>query len=171
MKKMLVLSILLVLGMAPSAWAWVCNPVSSSTTVAQCLQTVFNNTGASVTSGSVMAWDDDTTNFSTSLAPFVISAVTVDDPYTAGVMLTGTCADQTLCDIVVWGPAVTRIADSSDNATVDTLVGASTTSGQAGDFAAGANTCALGMLIVFNAEATQGNDNIRGNVFVNVNCQ
>jgi len=86
-------------------------------------------------------------------------------------MLTGTCLDQSLCDIVVWGPAVTRIADSTDNATVDTLVGATTTSGQAGDFAAGANTCALGTLIIFNAEATQGNDNIRGNVFVNVNCQ
>ena len=168
MKKSLVLALLLTLGMASNVWAWNCNQVVGSTTVDRCTATVFNDTGSAVTSASVVAWDDDDTDFSTTHYPYITTTTTADDPYTAGVMLTGSCADQSLCEIVVYGPATVRIADSSDNATVDTLVGNSTVAGQAGDYATGADTCALGTLIDFDGD--DGNDNALGSVFVDIDC-
>jgi hypothetical protein len=167
MRKFVLALLLSCVGAAP-AWAWVCNNTQSATTRHICTTTVFNDTGSTVTSASVVAWDDDDTDFSVTGYPYVTTTTTADDPYTAGVMLTGSCPDQALCEIVVWGPAEVLVADSSDNAAVDTLIGASTVSGNAGDYATGANTCALGTLIDFNG--TDSQDNVLGTVFVDIDC-
>ena len=167
MRNLVLALALLLAGSVPSVWAMNCPQVQSATDIYRCTMEVFNDTGSAVTSNSVVAWDDDDTDFSTSNYPYILTTTTADDPYTAGVMLTGSCADQTLCEIVVWGPATVRILDSSDDAGVDTLVGTSTTAGQVGDFAAGANTCSLGMLV--DSDNPGANDSL-GTVFVDVDC-
>ena len=130
--------------------------------------TVFNDQGAALTSGNVVVWDSADTDFSTTMYPYVILSTTVDDPWTAGVVLSGTIPDQQLGEIVIFGPAPTLCADSSDAIAVNTLVATSATSGQCGDFAPGANLCSLGMAMQDTGGASNGEIN---NVFVDVTCQ
>lgn len=168
MKKLLALAILLSLGMGAPLWAMDCPSVQSATTVYQCTQTVFNDNGATIISGYTVSWDDDDTDFSTLGYPYVITTTTADDPYTAGVMLRD-CPDQSLCEIVVRGSADVVVDDASDDATVDTLVGIHTANaGRLGDYATGANTCALGMLKEFIGG--EGVDNTRARVWVDIDC-
>ena len=170
MRKLIALAaILLTLGMAGNVWAYHCPQVVSGTTQYICTQTVFNDAGATIVSGDVVAWDDDDTDFSTSEYPYVILGATADDPYVAGVIAPGqTCLDQSLCDMVVYGPTLTKIADATDDATVDTLVSTSTVSGRAGDAGTTADTCSLGMLVDIENAAQ---DNASGTVFVNIDCR
>ena len=168
MRKLLALVAILSLGMAGNVWAFHCPEVSSSSTTYRCTMTVFNDNGSAITSGHTVAWDSDDTDFSTTGSPYIIATATADDPYTAGVMLTPSCADQSLCEIVVRGMATVVVADSTDNAAVDTLVGVSTVSGQVGDYATGANTCSVGNLVAFNA--SDAVDNALGRVFVDIDC-
>ena len=174
MDKRILLAVLLTLGMAASASAdAIKTTVGPTTPNPEWTVTVFNDTGSAVTSRSVVAWDDDDTDFSQSRYPYLTTSTTVDDPYVAGVMLTDSCPDQALCEVQVYGPAVVLVADSSDNTAADTLISTSATAGQAGDYAPAANTCALGMYI---GDATDlgsggGANNTLGRVFVNINCQ
>lgn len=171
MRRLIALvAILLTLGMAGDVWAYKCPQVQDATTRYVCTQTVFNDQGATIVSTDVVAWDDDDTDFSTSEYPYVTLTTTADDPYTAGVVAEGqTCPDQSLCDIVVYGPATVQIADSTDDATVDTLVATSSVSGSVGDAGTTADTCSLGMLVDVASGATT--DNAFGTVFVNVDCR
>ena len=163
------LALALLLAGSGVVWADGINTVVNATTVnPQWTTTVFNDTGSAVTSGSVVAWDDDDTDFSTTMYPYVITTTTADDPYTAGVMLTGSCPDQALCEIIRYGPANVRVADGTDNTTVDTLVGTSTVAGMIGDYATGADTCALGTYIIDVSGG--GIDGGQGRVFVNISC-
>ena len=169
MRRVNVLAILLVLGMSSTVWAYNCPQVVSPTTPFRCTVTVFNAQGDQIVSGDVVVWDDDDTDFSTSEYPYVTEGATADDPYVAGVVAPGlTCPDQTLCEIVVYGPTLTRIADVTDDATVDTLVGTSTVSGAAGDAGTGADTCSLGLLVDIQDPATNG---AVGTVFVDPDCR
>lgn len=136
--KKFALAILLALAGSASAFADGMNQVVSATTVnPRWTVTVFNDTGSAITSGSVVTWDDDDTDLSTSGYPYIVTSTTADDPFTAGVMLTGSCADQTLCEIQVYGPVDVLANDSSDAVAVDTLVGTTTTAGRIGDFTGG----------------------------------
>lgn len=170
MKRLSVLfGLLLALAGSRVVWADGMNQVVSATTVnPQWTVTVFNDNGSAIPSYAVVAWDDDDTDFSTSMYPYIISATTADDPYTAGVMITPSCPDQALCEIQVYGPSNVLLADATDNSTVDQLIGASTVSGQAGDYATGADTCALGTLI--EATTGSGSDHGLGRVFINISC-
>lgn len=172
--KTLVLAILLTLGMASGVSAdAIKTTVSPTTPNPEWTVTVFNDTGSAVTSGSVVSWDDDDTDFSQSRYPYVTTVTTADDPYVAGVMLTGSCPDQSLCEIQVYGPAVVRVADATDNTAADTLISTSSVAGQVGDYAPAANTCALGMYIGDATDLGSGGgvDNTLGRVFININCQ
>ena len=168
MKKCLVL-----LGLAwtlagGTAWADGLNQlVTSTTTNPHQTAIVFNDSGSTLTSGTVVAWDNDDTEFDDSGYPYVSTTTTADSPWTAGVMLTGACPDQQLCEIVVYGPAPTLCADAADAVAEDTLVGTSATAGQCGDYGTGANTCALGMLTEDDGASANGEVDM---VFVNVNC-
>lgn len=167
MKKLLLIAALLV-GATPVFADGQNQVVSATTRNPHWTITVFNDSGAQMVSGDVVAWDDDDTDYSVSGYPYVILATTADDPHLAGVVDAGlTCADQTMCEIVTKGPAMVKIADASDNATVDTLISSSTSSGLAGDYGTGANTCALGTLI---AIIDQAGDGSTGLVHVDVDC-
>ena len=167
---LLSIALLLTLGGMPLAFADGLNNVVDGTTEnPKWTVTVFNDTGSAVTSGSVMIWDNDDTEFDRTGYPYVTTTTTADSPWTAGVMKTGSCADQQLCEIQVYGPTLTRMDDSTDASAEDTLVGTSTIAGQAGDYGTGANTCALGMLM--EDTIPSANDNELSWVFVDPDCQ
>lgn len=168
MRKLL-LAIALLLAGSGVAFAENCPQVQSASTALVCTETVFNDQGSALTSGTVVAWDQDDTDFSTSGFPYVITTTTADDPYTAGVIVDNSCVDQTLCTMVTRGLVTTRIANATDDTAVDTLVGSTTVAGQAGDYATGANTCALGTLVAYTT-ADVVSDNALARVFVDIDC-
>ena len=177
MKKMLVALTLALLGMTGVVSADSYLRVQDGTTIGPRMTvTVFNDNGSALTSGAVVVWDNDDTEFDRTGYPYVNASATgtVDSPWTAGVVLNDSIPDQTLGEIVVYGPARTNIVGT---AAEDTLVGSgSTTAGTADDYGTGANTCALGMLTEDRNIDTGGACTTTGGlcpmtVFVNVNCQ
>ena len=168
MKKLL-LATLLVLGGVSSVWAENCPQVQSNETALVCTEVVFNDSGSALTSGTTVVWDQADTDFNTSGRPYVITSTTADDPWTAGVIQDASCADQSLCTIVTRGIVQLLLANSTDDSAVDTLIGTTTVAGQAGDYATGANTCALGRLVDF-VSTESATDGILGRVFVDVDC-
>lgn len=170
MRKLLAVFALLLAG-SGVAWADGLQQVVNSTTQnPQWTVTVFNDNGSSIVSGDVVSWDDDDTDFSTSMYPYVSLSGTADDPYVAGVVAQGlTCADQNLCEIVVYGPAMVKVADATDAITADNIVSTSSVAGRAGDAGQGGNTCSLGMAIAV-PYADDGTDGALARVFVNITC-
>ena len=167
--KTFLVAILLTLGMAGLVEAQQCPDVVSGTTTYTCTTTVFNDSGSTLTSGTVVVWDSADTDFSTTGYPYVITSTTADDPYTAGVMQTGSCLDQSLCAIVTRGFTDVLIANSTDDTAEDTQIGTTTVAGQAGDYATGANTCTLGTLVSYHSADTAVNS-LLGRVFVDIDC-
>ena len=135
---------------------------------------MFNDSGSTLTSGSVVIWDNDDAEFDRSGYPYVTTTATADSDWVAGVTLTPSCADQTLCEIVVYGWAWTRILDASDAAVEDTTVSTSTTAGIAGDWDGGANECYLGLVAELYDRYTlsdNASDTAVYPVFVNPGCE
>lgn len=182
MRQYLVVLALLLAG-SGVVWADGITSVVSTTTQAYRTRTVFNDAGSALTHGSIVVWDNDDTEFARSGYPYVTTTTTADEPWVAGVTTDASCADQTLCEIVVEGPVVARIAGATDNVTEDTLVGTSTVAGQVGDYTAAANSCSLGNFIGDGAAGAGGRqaytgattslnvDNTPQWVFVNITCQ
>jgi len=144
--KRLLLAILLALGMVSPVWAG-CPTVVDATTKWACTTTVFNDSGGALTSGATVVWDTDDTEYDRNGYPYVTTTTTADHDHPAGVMVTGSCPDQALCEMVYYGWARTNIADTTDDATEDTPVATSSVAGQAGDWAGTTGTCYLGMLL------------------------
>lgn len=170
------LALLLTLGSVSVAYADGMNQVVSSTTRnPNWTVTVFNDSGSSITSGEVVIWDSGDTEFDRSGYPYVLTTTTADSPWVAGVVSEGmTCPDQTLCEIVVYGPTIAKIADATDAVTDNTLVSTSTVDGEVGDYTAAANTCALGTLMELRDVDSALDLNRNGSrmwVFVDVDCQ
>ena len=129
------------------AWADGFTQVVGSTTVATRTRTVFNDSGSSITSGEIVVWDNDDTEFDRTGYPYVTTTTSTDSPWVAGVVVDGaTCADQGLCEIVVEGMAIVKVADATDAAVEDTLLSTSAVDGQAGDWGNGDDTCFLGQV-------------------------
>ena len=177
MKRLLIgLGLLLALGGGPSVWADSSTSVVSATTLARRTRTVFNDSGSTLTSGTVVIWDNDDTEFDTTGYPYVTTTASADDDWVAGVTTDASCADQSLCEIVVEGPAITRIAHSTDVIAEDTVVATTTVAGQAGDYGPAANTCYLGVSMQLReaytgATTSLSNDNTPMWVFVRPGCQ
>lgn len=175
MKKLL-LAALLTMGMASVASADGFRSVVGPTTegAARATVMVYNDSGSDLTSGSVVIWDNDDTEFDRQGYPYVTTTTTGDDDWVAGVTLDPNCVSGTMCEIVVYGWAWTRIADSTDAAVEDTTVATSTVAGRAGDWGAGANTCYLGLVAELYDRYTGtdiGLDTAVYPVFVNPGCE
>ena len=176
MRKLLVLAILL-MGMATPVFADGMTATVGSTTLARTTRIVFNDSGGALTSGSVVIWDNDGAGFEFDRNgyPYVTTTATDDFIWTAGVTTNGSCPDQALCEIVTEGPAITRIAQSTDAVTEDQLVG-TTSAGEAGAYTTGNNLCALGVAMELRQAftgATTGlgaTDNVPMWVFVRITC-
>ena len=167
MRKLLVLALLL--AGSGVAFADAIPTVVDTTTNAVWTRTVFNDNGSSIQSGQVVRWDNDDLEFDDSGYPYVVLNATSDSIYIAGVVAEGmTCADQSLCEIVVHGPTRTICADATDAVAEDTMVAGSSLSGQCGDYGPAANTCALGILLEDDGVSNDGESDI---VFVNISCQ
>ena len=170
------LAVLVLLGMATPVFADGMHLNVDSTTVnPQWTVTVFNDAGAEIVSGDVVVWDNDDTEFDRSLYPYVTTTTTADFVWVAGVVADGKrCPDQSLCEIVIYGPVYTKIADSTDAAVEDLLVGTSTVAGQAGDYTVAADSCALGRVLELRDRTSGGNESENLSVypiFVDVACQ
>ena len=168
MRKLLALAALLVLG-ASNVWAGGITGTQSPSTPFRITAEVYNDSGSALTSGTVVIWDNDDTEFDENGYPYVTTSTTVDDDWTAGVILDNNCPAASMCQIVVYGPAFVNLADSTDAVTEDTAISTSSVAGMAGDDGAGANTCQLGILMI-ELGGSSGNDGARGVVFVNPTC-
>lgn len=174
MRKLLAVCALLLAG-SGVAWADSIPQVVSATTQAVRTRVVFNDSGGALTSGSVVIWDNDDTEFDRSGYPYVTTTTGSDSIYTAGVTVDGSCPDQSLCEIVVEGPTRTRISGAANGAAEDIFVGTSATAGQADDYDEAASSCALGIIlenrdIDTGGVCTQTADNCPAMVFVNIQC-
>lgn len=175
MKRLLALAIFLSLGMAGVAWADAIPTNVDSTTAAVWTRVVFNDSGGSLTHGTVVVWDTDDTEFDRSGYPYVTTSTSSDSIYVAGVTTNDDCPDQSLCDIVVFGPTPTRISGAANGAAEDIYVGTSSTAGEADDYDEAASSCALGILLenrstVTGALCTEHQDNCPAMVFVRPAC-
>lgn len=173
-KRFLLLGLLLALGASTTA-ADEIPSVVSATTNAVWTRVVFNDSGGALTSGTVVVWDTDDTEFDRSGYPYVTTSTSSDSIYTAGVIKDGSCADQTLCQMVVHGPTRTRISGAANGAAEDIFVGTSSTAGEADDYDEAASSCALGIIlenrnIDTGAVCTQTENNCPAMVFVNIQC-
>ena len=173
MKKILAVLALLLVG-SSNVWAG-CPEVVGTTTRMSCTMTVFNDSGSALTSGAVVIWDNDDTEYDRSGYPYVTTTTATDSDYPAGVLIDGSCADQSLCQMVYYGWARTNVANSTDVVAEDTQVSTSSVSGQAGDWGGGANTCSLGMLLEAYNLDTGGSataaDLVPMPVWVNPGCE
>ena len=127
------------------------NTVVSSTTSGsgRITATVFNDSGSTLSSGAPVVWDHDDTEYDNTGYPYITTTTTADDLYTAGVMLTGECLDQALCEIITEGWAPTRVSVAT--LSEDTIVGTSTTASSIGDSGELTNGCHLGTLISYTS--------------------
>ena len=168
MRTFLALVAALILG-GGVAWADGCPTVVSSTTPYACTRTVFNDSGSTLTSGRIVVYDQADTDFNVTGAPYVITSTTQDDPWTAGVIDSASCADQTLCSMIYYGYTNKMLLnDSGDAAPVDTHIGNSATAGIAGGYATAADTCRVGTVIdMLNLD---GADNQPISAWVDVQC-
>src|SRR3990167_11264033 len=167
-------AILLSLGMTMTAWAG-CPDVMDATTKFSCTTIVYNDSGSNLTSGAVVVWDTDDTEFDRSGYPYVTTTTTADHDHPAGVLVNSTCNAGELCSMVYFGWARTNIADGTDNATEDTPVATSSVAGQAGDCGGTTGTCYLGMLLeqyqLDTGTTVGGEDLFPMPVFVNPACE
>ena len=167
-------AIALGLGLAGGVWADGMPQVVSATTATPWTRTVYNDSGSALTSGTVVVWDTDDTEFDETFYPYVTTTTSADSDWVAGVMLTGSCAIGSLCEIVTHGPAWTLIADSTDAVAEDTGVSTSSVAGMAGDYGPAANTCMLGVAMSTTQRNGGADSNADGQVFpvfVNPTCQ
>ena len=97
------------------------------------LTTVFNDSGGTLTSGTVVIWD--TGESDDGLGAFVNTTTSADSNLAAGVIKSSSILDQSVGTIIVYGPAETLYAGATDasTATAGTAVGTTTVVGQAGD--------------------------------------
>lgn len=146
MKKLLLVAGLLAL--AGSGVAWADAGVGIQAPTSQMLtktRIVYNDSGSDITSGAVVIWDNDDTEFDRSGNPYIAgTTTTAQSIHTAGVILDNTCVNGNTCEIVIEGWARTNILGSLSE---DTIVATSTTAGVAGDASASNNVCYLGTLL------------------------
>jgi hypothetical protein len=176
MKKLLALATLFTLGLAGNVFADGMRNVVGPTTegAARITVSAYNDSGSDLTSGTVVIWDNDDTEFDRTGYPYITTVAGADSDWIAGVTLDPTCISGTMCEVVIYGWAWTRIADSTDGVAEDTTVSTSSVAGLAGDWGASANTCYLGILTEAYDRYTGtdiGTDTAVYPVFVNPGCE
>lgn len=137
MKKLL-LAALVTLGLSSVSYADAVPTVVSATSRPFWSLTVYNDSGSDLTSGSVVVWDNDDTEFDENGYRYVTTTTTADNDYVAGVIVDNSCAAGTLCEMCIYGMCRTKLACSTDTPSADGLVSSSTVAGAAGAWASAA---------------------------------
>ena len=94
----------------------------------------FNNSGSTLTSGSVVILDRTGTGVTrdTTLGAYITTTTTADSIDVVGVTSSTSCLDQTPCVVVTKGPALTLCQDSTDAVSTGASVGTTATAGRCG---------------------------------------
>ena len=130
---------------------------------------VFNDSGSTLTSGSVVVWDYTDSDM-TELANrkmYITTTTTADDIATAGITVDPSIANQDVGTICIFGPVKARIV-SGTVATAGVALATSTTAGRLGNYAgAGNNDACLGWSIQASTDAEDEGGADISTVFVN----
>lgn len=141
---------------------------------------VYNNSGGSLGSGTVVVWDFNSVTTPagyTDRLNYVTTTITADDIRVAGVLLPNDCPNGAVCSIAIRGPVYAYTADSTDALTASQSVATTTLRGQCGQAGtATVNTGILGYAIsaapntVANGGlgGTDGGDNTLTPIYVQV---
>ncbi len=150
MKKLfIILAILLLLGFAKVYAAAIPVSVNPYSTSEVWTQEVYNNSSSAIASGVIVIYDYDTSDVTDAnfddTCPWVKVPTGADDIWTAGVVpLNEGIPAKSSGRIVIRGPTWVRTGASG---TVNTLVGATASTGYTVDYAAGTDLCAVGRVI------------------------
>lgn len=95
---------------------------------------VFNDSGAALTSGTVVVWDTGTDETTIQLGSYVNTTTTADNNLAAGVVQSDTILNQGIGTIQIYGPREALFAKTTDSGTqtAGTAVGTTTVAGQFG---------------------------------------
>lgn len=98
------------------------------------LTAVFNDSGATLTSGTVVIWDTEAADpAAAGLGAYVTTTTTADTNLVAGVVHADSIVDQGIGMIQIYGPRQVLFAHATDNtATIGAALGTTTVAGQAG---------------------------------------
>jgi hypothetical protein len=124
-------------------------------------QEVYNDSGSTLTSGSVVIWDyTDSDMFDLDdRKAYITTTTTADDISVAGVMVTPSCANGDACAIAIYGPVRAR---ATGTVTAGLAIGTSTTAGVVTGYAnTGTDDAAVGWSVDANTladSATGGTD-------------
>lgn len=120
-------------------------------------QQVYNGTTSTIQSALIVIWDYDASDSGEGthyddMCPWIKMPTEADDIWTAGVVPYGSSiAAKSNGSIIVKGPAFVLTGASG---TVNTLVGATATTGVTVDYGAGTDDCAVGRVIKANGILT-----------------
>jgi len=139
-------------------------------------QEVFNDSGSTLSSGTVVIWDYTDTDMSaiSSRKMYVTTTTTVDDIAVAGVIVDDSLINQEVGTIAIYGPVKVRstMSGGSGTCTAGAGVGTSATAGKIGLYAnTGADDATLGFSIVATSDPTLGGGNDLPIIFVNPSLQ
>ena len=126
----------------------------------QILTSVYNNSGADLTSGTIVVWDS--TGADSTLGAYVTTTTSADSNLAAGVVVSDTILSGGVGTICVYGPVFALYANSTDGSTdtAGTAIGTTTVAGQFG------NGTGLGC-ILGAVSAGDTADRVRVKIFVN----
>ena len=159
MRKLYLLTLAALLVMSGVAFAaGIPNTVDAKNLPSVWIETVYNNSGSDLTSGTVVVWDfGSSTGDYADQCNWVTTTTTASDPWTAGVVVSNTLETAGVGAIAIKG--VVNVTTQAA-LTADDLVGTTTTAGMIAEVTAPANDQAfLGVCVnaVVNAETMTKN--------------
>lgn len=106
---------------------------------------VYNDSGAALSSGSVVVWDyTDSDMYDYDLRRmYVTTSTTADDVAVAGIVVSPTIAAGDTGTIAIWGPVKARLDAIGDTSAGQLVGNSSTTAGRVSDFAGEATDVAV----------------------------
>ena len=134
LNKLMAISLAVLLLASGQAWATSISSDGNRGDANVILTAVFNDSGGTLTSGTVVIWDTGAGDpVDASLGAWVTTTTTADSNLVAGVVHQASILDQGIGAIQIYGPRLVRTADATDRpATAGTAVGTTTVAGNAG---------------------------------------
>ncbi len=176
MKKLLfvILALLFTMGVANVYAAGIPMIVDPSNGPEVWTQEVFNDSGSTLTSGSIVVWDyTDSDMYDLDLRKmYITTTTTADSIATAGITVDPSIPDQTEGTICIYGPVKARIV-AGTTATAGVALATSSTAGRLGNYAGSGNDDAV---LGWSIDADTSSDSSEGGtdivvVFVNPSIQ
>ncbi len=123
---------------------------------------VFNDSGSTLTSGTVVIWDTGTDETDAQLGAYINTTTSADSNLVAGVTTSPSMLNQGVGTIVVYGPIQALFAASTDGGTKTAGTAVGTANGVAGQFGTG-----TGLGVIIAPAFTDSADSQNCFIFVN----